>query len=99
MAKTYKFDSYLAEARPTAFELELSQDDKIVIEAPDVETLLKLDEARSARRMLQLLCGEHYGRIHSLVKDKHSGVLEGLVRDMRAHFNLDAEPPGGSRAS
>ncbi len=99
MSKTYKFDSYLAEARPTAFELELGHEDSIVIEAPTVETLLKLDEARTARRMLQLLCGEHYGRVHSLVADKHSGVLEGLVRDMRGHFNLDAEPAGGGKAS
>jgi len=99
MSKTYKFDSYLAEARPTDFALELSHDEMIVIGPPDVETMLKMDEARTARRMLELLCGDQYSKVYELIKHRHSGVLERLAKDMRAHFNLENEPSGGGRAS
>jgi hypothetical protein len=98
MAKTYDFDAYLAQARPTAFVLRVSPDQTITIEPPDTETLLRIDEARTARRVLELLCGEHYSTVYNLIRDKHAGVLTGLVEDMRRHFNL-GEFQGGTPAS
>lgn len=99
MAKSYDFDTYLAEARPTSFELRVSAEQTIRIEPPDAETLLRLDEARTARRTLELLCGDQWPAIFELIKHRHSGVLEKLSIDIRRHFNLEAEPQGGGRAS
>ncbi len=99
MAKEYDFDSYLAEARPTEFVLRVASDRTIIIEPPDVETLLKLDEARTARRTLELLCGQRWSEVFELIKAKHPGALEKLSTDIRRHFNLEGEPAGGGRAS
>ena len=89
MSKEYDFDSYLAEPRPTAFVLRLSLDETIVIEPPDGDTLLQLDEAKTARRSLQLLCGAQWGRVKALIGPAHTGVLERFVKDLKGHFNLD----------
>lgn len=99
MPKKYVFDAYLAEARPTPFVLEISHDEVIEIEPPNSETMLKIDEARTARRVLELLCGDQYRRVYGLIKDKHLGVLNALVTDMRRHFNLDGPIEGGTGAS
>lgn len=99
MSKTYDFNSYLAEARPTEFVLRVSDEQSITIQPPDVDTLLLLDEARSARRSLELLCGDQWSAVHALIGGRHSGVLERFLKDLKRHFNLEAEPQGGGRAS
>lgn len=101
MAKTYDFDSYLAEARPTAFELKVSDEQRIVIEPPDSDTMLMLDEARTARRQLELLCGEQWNEVFELIRNRHAGVLNKLVMDLLKHFNVDqaVSVAGGGRAS
>lgn len=99
MPKTYDFDSYLKEARPTDFVLKVGPDETITIPPPDSGTLLLIDEARTARRTLELLCGEQWDRVFDLIRDKHSGVLNALVADVRRHFNLDGSLEGGSPAS
>lgn len=100
MPRKYDFNAYLVEARPAPFVLSLAHDDEIVIEPPDAETALKLDEARTARRVLELLCGEHYTRIHGLLKDKPYTAMNAFADDLRRHFHLDLDvSEGGSRAS
>ncbi|GEL19363.1 hypothetical protein [Pseudonocardia asaccharolytica] len=98
MAREYDFDSYLAEARPTDFVLKAG-DERIVIEPPDGETVVLLDEATTGRRVLELICGDQFGAVWELVRHRHSGVLNKLARDIAKHFGLDQPPPGGGRAS
>lgn len=100
MPKKYDFNAYLAEAQPTPFVLEFAPGDSIEIQPPDVETTLKLDEARTARRVLELLCGEHYTRVHAAIAGKSFTVLNALVDDIRRHFNLElGGAAGGTPAS
>lgn len=98
MAKTRKFDTYLAEARTAPFELEVSAEETISIPHPDGETMLLIEESQSARRTLSLLCGDHYTRVNELIGKAPAGVLMSLVIDMIEHFGLNRMPPGGSAA-
>lgn len=95
---SYDFDDYLTEAAPIAFRLRVAGAEDILIAAPTGEQMLQVDEATTARAMLQALCGtDTWPAVFELVKDKHSGVLERLVRDLRTHFGLTRPPAGGSR--
>lgn len=99
MAKaSYDFDDYLAEARPTDFVLKV-KGKEIAIPAPTAEDLIALDEATTARATLEILLGEHYDEVWDLIKGKHKGVLEKLMKDVQKHFGLLNEPQGGGRPS
>ena len=95
MASEYDFDAYLAEAKATPFKLRISKDDVIVIDPPDAETMLLIDEATTARRTLALLCGDSWNRVHALIRDKDGKIIEHLARDIRDHFGLSGNSPGG----
>ena len=97
MATEYSFDDYVAEARPAPFRLRIGNDDVIEIEYPNAETLLDIDEASSARRILQLLCGDNWNRVFNLVRDKPGTVVERLAGDMRDHFGLSGNRRAGGR--
>lgn len=99
MTKTYKFDRYVSEAKAAPFVLEIGDGDLIEIPAPDGETVLRIEESRSSRKTLRLLCGEQFDRVSDLVSVAPAGVLTSLVSDMVEHFGLTPEPPGGSVAS
>lgn len=99
MSKSFKWDRYVADARTEPFVLELNGEDAISIPAPDGETVLRIEESRSSRATLKLLCGEHFARVSDLISVAPAGVLTALVADMVDHFGLNAEPPGGSLAS
>jgi hypothetical protein len=93
----YSFDDYLAEARPADFMLRVSADEVIDIPYPTGEQLLQVDESRTARAVLRALCGEKWGRVHALVKDKHAKVMERLADDIREHFGLQGNPGGAGQ--
>jgi hypothetical protein len=97
--RTYKFDRYLTEARAEPFVLEVGDGDEVSIPAPDGDTVLAIEESRSSRRTLELLCGDQYDRVRELIGPAPAGVLTALVADMVEHFGLAAVPPGGSSAS
>ena len=98
--KTYLFDQYVQDAEVEPFRLQVSPDETIVIEAPDGETVLHLEEVGSRER-LQLLCGDQFGRVMELVGKKPPAVLRRLSQDMASHFAVDPAraPMGGSGAS
>lgn len=99
MAKTYSFDRYVADARKEPFVLATSDEREIEIPAPTGETVLEIEESRSSRRTLELLCGEHFSEVYDLVRAAPASALNALVADMVEHFGISAAPPGGSVAS
>jgi hypothetical protein len=99
MAKTYKFNRYKTEAKADPFVLELDDNLTISIPPPDGDTVLEIEESRSSRRTLELLCDEHYEQVYDLIRHEPASVLNALVADMVDHFGLMAAPPGGTRAS
>lgn len=102
---TYKLDRYIAEAKIDPFVLELSDGDKITIKAPTSETLVEVTEVpiNQTRRIFYLLCGdEQFERVWETVRFLPSTVLQSLMMDLLAHFNITSEVrsvPGGFRAS
>lgn len=98
MAKTYDFDSYLTEAIPTQFVLNVPEGESIVIDPPDTDTLFLIDEAVTARETLKLLCGEQWDRVYELIRHRDPAVTSKLVGDVRKHFRIDQSPPGGGGA-
>jgi hypothetical protein len=101
VGKTFKFNQYVKEAERPPFVLEISDGDTIEIEAPNGDTMLEIEEARSSRTTLELLAGEHSERILELIGPAPAGVMTDLVQDMLKHFGITKEqsPSGGSRAS
>lgn len=99
MAKTFKFDRYKREARADPFVLEADDNLTISIPPPDGDTVLEIEESRSSRRTLELLCGEQFEAVYELIRREPASVLNSLVNDMVEHFGLAAAPPGGTRAS
>lgn len=101
--KTYRFDQYVQDARVDAFVLEVSNDpaDNIVIEAPDGETVLALEESRSSRDRLKLFLGAEYDRAWEHLGKAPGGVLAAIVADIARHFgmNFQRPPMGGTGAS
>lgn len=99
MAKTFKFDRYVAEAKAEPFLLHVTEEKQISIPPPDGETVLEIEESGSSRSTLELLCGEQFGEVYDLVRRQPASVLNALVTDMVSHFGIASAPPGGSRAS
>lgn len=101
MGKAYKLDQYVKDAKTEPFPLEVSVDETLLIPVPDGDTMLEIEEARSSRVTLELLCGEHADRVFELIGPAPAAVMSELVQDMLKHFGITAEqaPPGGSRAS
>lgn len=101
MGSTFKLDKYITEARTKPFDLEISDHEVLSIPVPDGDTMLEIEESRSSRATLELLCGEHFERVMDLVGPQPVSVLNALVQDMLRHFGITPEqaPPGGSRAS
>lgn len=97
----FKLSKYVAEANSKPFDLEISDDEVLSIPVPDGDTMLEIEESRSSRATLELMCGEHFDRVMDLVGPAPVGVLNALVQDMLKHFGITADqaPPGGSRAS
>lgn len=99
MGKTYKFNRYRSEAKADPFDLETEDGKMISIAPPDGDTVLDIEESRSSRRTLELLCGEQFDAVYELIRHEPASVLNSLVNDMVGHFGLVAAPPGGTRAS
>ncbi|GGM75502.1 hypothetical protein GCM10012275_52730 [Longimycelium tulufanense] len=100
MGKTYKFDRYVQEAKAEPFVLDAG-DVEIVIQPPDGETVLEIEQCGSTRVMLELMCGDQFDAVYELVRSQPASVLRDLSLDMARHFSIapDQAPPGGLRAS
>lgn len=103
MAKNKTLEQYRAEARGGAFVLEVSDTESITIPVPDGETFLDLGEvaANDARGMLELLCGEQYDDVMTVLGSEPATVMFAVIQDMLRTFGITdvGNAPGGSRAS
>lgn len=107
MTQTQQFkrwDQYVDEARRDAFQLPVSDDETIVIEAPTGASLIQWARAyrsNDIEAMLLTLCGEHWERVEQLLSKAGHTAMENLITDMMLFFDL-AEPitlvgPGGGK--
>lgn len=117
--KVFKFAVIEAEALKgnstvfTAFEMEISDGENIVIEPLDTERTMELMEllderggirVRDYRRALAAMCGEQYPRVWDLVRKGSTDVMGELVMTIAKHLTTPVdraavELPGGTEAS
>ena len=107
MAQQQQFkswDEYVEEAAHAPFELPVSEDETIVIEAPTGASLIQWARAyrsNDIEAMLLTLCGEQWERVEQLLARAGHTAMENLITDMMLFFDL-AEPitlvgPGGGK--
>lgn len=100
--KTYRFDQYVEDADVEPFVLEMpGGQDNIVIDYPNGDSLLALEEASSSRERLQLLLGAQHDTAWKSIGKAKGSVMTAIVVDICKHFGLDFQraPLGGTGAS
>jgi len=64
------------------YRLSITGDKDIVIQPPDTERVLQLEEARTARAVLAILAGDDYPRLYELIKkSKHTTRIAKLIEE------------------
>lgn len=109
MAQQHTFktwDQYTEEAAHAPFELPVSKDETIIIEAPTGATLVQWARAyRSSdiEAMLITLCGEQWPAIEKLLARAGHEAFSNLVTDMMIFFDLAEDitliGPGGGKVT
>jgi hypothetical protein len=102
--KFKRFDQYVKEAYKPPFELPVSEDRVIVINAP---TGAQLAEAQTiatgatggVAEQLKVVCGDAAEEVWSLVKDENADVMNLIVKDIMAHFGFGGDDPEGEADS
>lgn len=90
-AEFKSFDEYVSEAEVEPFELPVSKDETLVIEAP---TGARIEQFARAYRegdivlALWALAGDSWPRLEELTNDKHFDVRNAIMNDLVKHFEL-----------
>ena len=99
-----RWDQYVEEARHEPFQLPVSEEETIVIEAPSGAQLIQWARAyrsQDAEAMLIVICGEQWPRIEQLLAKAGHKAMENLVTDMMLFFDLAEDitlvGPGGGK--
>lgn len=99
-----RWDQYVEEARHAAFQLPVSEDETIVIEAPTGAALIQWARAyrtNDIEAMLITLCGENWDRVQQLLSRAGHRAMENLITDMMIFFDLAEDitliGPGGGK--
>lgn len=101
-----RWDEYAAEAAHEPFQIPVSDDDIIVIEAPTGASLIQWARAyRSSdmEAMLITLCGDQWSRVEPLLAKAGHSAMENLITDMMIFFDLAEDVvlvgPGGGKVT
>ena len=86
--KTYSLDRYRREAKGEPFELHLDDEHSIVIDRPTGDVLMDVEEARSSREIITLLCGDKADEFLDAIGKEDFSVLQAVAQDMQEHFGL-----------
>lgn len=105
MTQQFKtWDQYAAEAKHAPFQLPVSADETLLIEAPTGATVIQWARAyRSGdvEAMLIVLCGDAWARIEQLLAKAGHTAMENLITDMMLFFDLAEDVtlvgPGGGK--
>lgn len=99
-----RWDQYVAEAAHAPFELPVSDEETIIIEAPTGATLIQWARAYRAQdieAMLITICGDKWSRIEQLLAHAGHEAMQNLVTDMMIFFDLAEDivliGPGGGK--
>lgn len=88
------WDQYADEAKADPFQLPVSEEETLVIEAPTGASLIQWARAYRTgdmEAMLITLCGEQWNRVEQLIAKAGMKAMENLVTDMMLFFDLAEE--------
>lgn len=101
-----RWDQYAAEAAHDPFQLPVSEDETIIIEAPTGASLIQWARAYRAQdmeAMLITMCGDQWPRIEKLLASAGHTAMENLITDMMMFFDLAEDitlvGPGGGKVT
>lgn len=99
-----RWDQYVEEAKHDAFQLPVSEDETIVIEAPTGASLIQWARAyrsNDLEAMLITICGDRWSRVEQLLANAGHSAMENLITDMMLFFDLAEDivliGPGGGK--
>lgn len=106
-SKQFKtWDQYTAEAAHDPFELPVSKDETVIIEAPTGASLIQWARAYRTgdmEAMLVTICGDQWGRVEQLLAGAGHRAMENLITDMMIFFDLAEDVvlvgPGGGKVT
>lgn len=100
------WDQYTEEAAHDPFQLPVSEEETIIIEAPTGATLIQWARAyrsQDIEAMLITLCGEQWPAIEKLLSKAGHEAMSNLVTDMMLFFDLSEDitlvGPGGGKVT
>ena len=101
-----RWDEYAAEAAHDPFQIPVSDDETIIIEAPTGASLIQWARAyrtNDMEAMLITLCGEQWNRVEPLLAKAGHSAMENLITDMMLFFDLSEDVvligPGGGKVT
>lgn len=101
-----RWDQYVEEAKHDAFQLPVSEEETIVINAPTGTSVLQWARAyrhQDIEAMLSTLCGAEWPRVEELLSTAGPSAMENLITDMMVFFDLADEitlvGPGGGKVT
>jgi len=100
------WDQYAAEAKHDPFELPVSADETLEIQAPTGASLLQWARAyrtQDMEAMMIVLCGDQWARVEQLLAGAGFAAMENLITDMMIFFDLAEDitlvGPGGGKVT
>ena len=92
MSQQFKsWNEYAEEAKHDAFQLPVSEDETIIVEAPTGASLIQWARAYRTgdmEAMLITLCGDQWNRVEKLLATAGHSAFENLITDMMLFFDL-----------
>lgn len=88
------WDQYTEEAKHAPFELPVSKDETLIVEAPTGASLIQWARAYQTgdlEAMLIVLCGDQWPKIEPLLAKAGHEAMNNLVTDMMIFFDLAEE--------
>lgn len=78
--------------RKEPFKFQIGESPTFLVQEPDADTVMDIEEARTTRRVLKLFLGDQFDELADFIGPEHPDTLIDLARDMSRHFGLfDAE--------
>lgn len=78
--------------RKEPFKFQIGESPTFLVQEPDADTVMDIEEARTTRRVLKLFLGDQFDELSDFIGPEHPDTLIDLARDMSKHFGLfDAE--------
>jgi hypothetical protein len=100
------WDQYTEEAKHDPFELPVSKDETLIIQAPSGASLIQWARAyrsQDGEAMLITLCGDQWPRIEQLLAGAGHKAMNELITDMMLFFDLAEDltlvGPGGGKVT